>query len=238
MLEFKILKNSKSDIMIIGCCMLCYILGFILLISLDGYAPREITISQLQYSIYTVYTQFGFFIFPILPMSLISTDYKEKNITFYKTLGYTPQKYLFNKFLSISSYITVCNLLLSILLSVIYMNFSTFLLFFMKLQNVSIFITMISLALSYLFVKFIKSFCISFALWIAGIVIFTMNPNIYFFAFYDATLQKHIDFQKVLKSNMLFDSSIIYEVLYNGIVFGIVILLTIVFKKRWSKNGV
>ncbi|MDK2802860.1 MAG: hypothetical protein KFW09_05760 [Oscillospiraceae bacterium] len=238
MLEFKILKNSKNGIMLIGSSILCFILGFILLVSLDGYSPSEISIYQLQYSIYTVYTQFGFFIFTIIPMTLVSNDYKEKNIIFYKTLNYSSLQYVLNKIVSIGLYITIGNFLLSLIISTIYISFNNFFIFFMKIQNISIFIIIISVSLAYLLSNFIKSFCSCFALWIVGIVLSTISEKFFLFAFYDATLQRHLNLQNILESNVLFDLSILSEILYNGVVFCIVLFLAIIFKKRWMKNGI
>lgn len=59
-LEIKMLRNTKDGLMIILSSILGLILGFLLLVSLDGYKPYEISLNLFEYSVYTVYTQFGF----------------------------------------------------------------------------------------------------------------------------------------------------------------------------------
>lgn len=240
MLEIKMLKNTYHGAIIVFNSILCSLLGFLLLVSLDGYAPTEITISQLQYSIYTVYTQFGIFVFSIIPIFLISNDYKEKNIFFYKTLNYSPIKYMINKIISIMLYTSVGNIIVTFAISMIYMNSNAFLLFFIKIQNVCFYIVVLASLLSYLFSNFIKSFCICFALWIFGIVLSTINSNLYWFSYYDAVLLKHELFADVLDNKIKLD---LYDLVTSEFMFNMVILittlfLTIIFRKRWRKYGI
>lgn len=51
------------------------------------------TIAELYNSIYTVYTEFGMLIFPVLILSTFTSDYKNKNVLFYKLMGYNWLKY-------------------------------------------------------------------------------------------------------------------------------------------------
>lgn len=238
MLEIKMLKNSKNGLIIIFSSILAFVLGLLLLVSLDGYKLEEISVSMLQYSVYTVYTQFGFFIFPIIPMYIICNEYSDKNIIFYQEIGYTPLKFVINKIISIALFVTIGNILVSLMIALMYTNFNTILMFFVKIQNISIYIIMVSIMISYLTGNFIKSFCINFGFWILGIILSTLNKSLSIFAFYDATLVRHNVFERILENNKLFDISLIYEIIYNILVFIIISLIVIIFKKRWVKNGI
>jgi putative peptide transport system permease protein len=237
-LELQRMKNNFLHMYIIILCLLCGILGVFLLISLDKYTVNEIPQGLLQYSIYTVYTQFGYFIFPIFSMSLISTDYREKNITFYKVLGYNPHSYFLCKACAILLFITVGNAITSIIVSLAYGNFSNIFLFALKLENISIFISLISLFYAYLFKKIIVSYCVNFAIWVGSIVISTMNGFFEYLCFYDATWKRHRNMEQVFKSNVFMHSSVFIEIFYNVIALLIILLIICIFRKMWTKNGI
>lgn len=74
---------------------ICFWLGYILLASLDKITNP--TIAELYNSIYTVYTEFGMLIFPVLIIQTFSRDYKNKNILFYKVMGYNWFQYFIEK---------------------------------------------------------------------------------------------------------------------------------------------
>lgn len=238
MIELKRIKNNHIGIYSILACILSGVLGFFLLISLDGYKFEEISLGLLQYSVYTVYTQFGFFIFPVLAIYSITIDYKEKNIAFYKNLGFNEQSYFLCKACTLLIFITVGNIFTSMIISIIYGDFSNVLLFLLKLENVSVFITILSLLYAYLFKNMMVSYCVNFALWVTSIVVYSIHDFFKIFCFYDASLEKHSDFQEVLESRVFMHTSVISEVLYNIITLIIILFIIYAFRKRWSENGI
>jgi len=66
MIEFIRMKNNKTGFFAIMSIVLCFVLGLFLLVTLDGYKLSEISLSTLQYSVYTVFSEFGFFILPVI----------------------------------------------------------------------------------------------------------------------------------------------------------------------------
>lgn len=76
---------------------ICFFLGYFLLASLDKITHPSV--QELYNSIYTVYTEFGMLIFPVLILQTFSSDYKNKNILFYKLLGYNWLRYFSGKLL-------------------------------------------------------------------------------------------------------------------------------------------
>lgn len=231
-------RNNHVGIYMIFACILCGVLGFFLLVSLDGYAFREVTRGVLQYSIYTVYTQFGFFIFPVLAIYLITLDYKEKNVVFYRLIGLNGCTYFLYKAITLLIYVTVGNILTSIIVSIIYKDFSNVILFFMKLENVSVFIIIISLMYAYLFKNMMSAYCVNFALWVASIVLYSVGDFFKYLCFYDASLERHTSFQKILEKGVFMHGSVMDEMIYNIVIFIMVLFVVFISKKRWIKNGI
>lgn len=120
----------------------------------------------------------------------------------------------------------------------LYRNFSDFILFFLKLENVSVFITFISLLYAFVFKNLMISYCVNFAIWVTGIVLYSINDSFKIFCFYDASLEKHSAFQDVLEAGAIMHSSVITEILYNAVVFLIGMVIVTIFRKRWMKNGI
>lgn len=83
-MEFK--KNIKNRYFLfyLLTVVICFLLGYVLLLSLDKIAHPSI--GELYISVYTVFTQLGMLIFPVLVIQTFSTDYKGKNILFYKLI--------------------------------------------------------------------------------------------------------------------------------------------------------
>lgn len=238
MIELYRIKNNHIGLIFIAVCILMGILGLILLVSLDGYSFDEISMGLLQYSIYTVYTQFGFFVLPVFSIYPISIDYKEKNIAFYKLLKYNEHLYFLQKLAVLLIFSVFGNLIVSLFVSAIYRNFSNFILFFLKIENVSAFIMLISLLYAFVFKNIMLSYCVNFAIWVMGIVLNSINNSLKIFCFYDATLEKHSLFQDVLESEAIMHSSVISEILYNVVVFLLGLIVVTLLRKRWTKNGI
>ena len=93
----EIRKNIKNHFFLfyLLTVAICFVLGYVLLVSLDKISNP--TISELYVSIYTVITQFGMLIFPVLIIQSFVSDYKNKNILFYKLMGYNWLRYFFDK---------------------------------------------------------------------------------------------------------------------------------------------
>ena len=93
----EIRKNIKNHFFLfyLLTVAICFVLGYVLLVSLDKISNP--TISELYVSIYTVITQFGMLIFPVLIIQSFVSDYKNKNILFYKLMGYNWLRYFLTK---------------------------------------------------------------------------------------------------------------------------------------------
>ena len=94
-MEFR--KNVKNRYFIyyLATVIICFVLGYVLLVSLDKISNPSL--EELFISIYTVFTQFGMLIFSVLTIQTFATDYKEKNILFYKLMGITGLDFFLKK---------------------------------------------------------------------------------------------------------------------------------------------
>lgn len=238
MIELKRIKNNYIGLYSILTCILSGILGLFLLISLDGYKFQEVSLGLLQYSIYTVYTQFGFFIFPVLAIYSITIDYKEKNIAFYRALGFEGYSYFLYKAGTLLIFITIGNIATALISSCVYGDFSNMLFFLIKLENVSVYITLSSMLYAYIFKNMMVAYCFNFAFWVMSIVLYSMIDLFKIFCFYDASLERHSSIQIVFESKKFMHVSVVNEIFYNIIALVLIIFIVYVFKKRWEENGV
>ncbi len=240
MIEFTMLKNSKIGLTIIGCCLACLVFAFVMLVGMDGYAPSEVSIDMLQYSVYTVYTQLGFLLFSAMSIYVITSDYKEKTIVFYKKMNYTAVTYILRKLLSITLFFVVGTFLVVAVNAIYYMSFDNALLLFLKMVNVTICYLEISILFAYFVGHFIKAFAGGFFFWICSMIVVSINPHGFprFFAYYDALLERHESFEIILANRAGGDVSLLYELSYNMIIGLGIVALVAVFRKRWVQYGV
>lgn len=78
------------------------------------------SVQELYNSIYTVYTEFGMLIFPVLILQTFSGDYKNKNILFYKLMGYNWLRYFLEKLLINFLFISIPTIIGLIIVSTIW----------------------------------------------------------------------------------------------------------------------
>ena len=69
-MEIKRTINNKVFLFCISTVMLAFILGYILLVSIDKI--EDVTLNQFFFSVYTVFTQFGMLFFSIIIIYSIS----------------------------------------------------------------------------------------------------------------------------------------------------------------------
>lgn len=217
---------------------LCFILGYILLVSIDKIRPQDLTLEMLFKSVYTVFTQFGVLIFPIIVIYTFNSDYKEKNILFYELLNINQIQYFISKLLILIFWFSIHICILNLLVCILYRNFSKFLLMFYFFESVAIFYILIASLLAFLFSNFVAVFCLNLSLWVISIVVSTAIPQLSFVAYYDASNSLYSNLQKYLDTNNSSYLSIYDNLLYNTLVFIVVITIVYILKRRWKKNGI
>lgn len=237
-IEIRRLLNSKYMFIILGLVSLCYVLGYILLVTIDHVTVN--TIEQLFESTYTVFTQFGMLIFSPLVISLFSNDYKEKNILFYQSAGWSAAKYYICKLAVLLAGFTTAIIAVTVVVAAIFRNFSILhvMLSYYWFTTVC-FIIEISLW-AFLFKNFIIAFFVNFLLWITLTVVSAIGGVFQYAAYYDASAPLYNNLMLFLDGKPC--ESVMGLCLRSGIydlcIFAIVYVLICIFRKWWKKNGI
>ena len=120
-----ILKKSLRSRYPLVCCatvFICFALGYILLVGIDQIAHP--TVEEFYFSTYTVFTQFGPIIFSVIVLHFFISDYSGKNILFYKLIGYKALNYHLEKQGILVFWLLVPTLVMSLLISLAYGDYS------------------------------------------------------------------------------------------------------------------
>ena len=236
MLEFKRSINNRSFIFCFLTVLISFILGYILLISIDKI--EVVTLKQLYFSVYTVFTQFGIMIFSIVILYSINLDYKEKNILFYQAIGINAKKYFLNKLSVMLLWFSCAIFIAMFTVCSIYKDFSDFLVMLIYFENVIIYTLLISSLLGYIFKNILVAFGMNLFIWLGSIIIYTIFPNCKYIAYFDASNILYLNFEKYIDSGRLEYLQIWESFLYNILLFIFVLSLVCIFSKRWIKNGI
>ncbi|SES98303.1 hypothetical protein [[Clostridium] polysaccharolyticum] len=231
-------KNVKNRFLLF--CLItvavCFVLGYILLASLDKITHPAI--EELFNSIFTVYTEFGMLIFPVLTIQMFSNDYKNKNILFYKLLGYGWLQFFVSKavvsllFLGAATYIGI------LAVSIIYGKFSYMGIMMFYFTGVLIYQVFLTSLWGFLFKNIIAAYVVNFAYWLFTIVASTATDKLDWFAYYDASNKVYQNFMEYLKCNDRSYLQISGSLIYSAGLIASVLVIVFVFRKRWGRNGI
>lgn len=238
LIEFKRSIINKNYLYSLITIALCFVLGFILLVSIDKIKINDITLNVLFQSVYTVFTQFGMLILPIIVIYSFNIDYKEKNILFYQLLDINEITYFLTKVGVLIFWFSLYIFVFNALTCIIYKDFSKFMIMFAYYENVVIFYVLIVSCIAFLFNNLISSFCLNLFLWISSIVASTVSEGLGFLAYYDASSKLYQNLLLYLETNNTSYLSIFNSFTYNLLTFILVTSLIYIFKKRWKKNGI
>ena len=219
--------------------ILSVVLGYILLVTIDKL--QTVTFQDMFESVYTVYTQFGTLLFSALIIMQFYIDYKEKNIAFYKTLGFSEYRYFLAKVGMILLATIVGSFLASAIICLPYGKLNLLPIVFLKIESVMIYYTLIISTISFIFSNFLVAFFTNVFLWIMGIVISAGSSFMQYFAYYDAStadyqyLMSYLD-GKVNMSELL--QHIAGNYIYDLAILVICIIVIWLSHGRWVKNGI
>lgn len=215
------------------------LLGLILPITIDNIAISSLSYDLAVESVYTVYTQFGIFIFSPIIINFISDDYKEKTIYFYHKLGYSPLSYYLTKVISLVILLIITTLSSSLLLSLIFANYSILLAVFLKLLAVSSLFAILSSLFAFIFNSFVKAFIANFIFWLIGNLLSAGGGFLEFFSYYDAANTNYKNFIDFLSDKGINIFSLLAkDYLYDFFILIISLILVFAFRKVWKKNGI
>lgn len=238
-LELKRAVRNKFYILFSLVNILNVILGYILLVTIDK--VQDVTFQDMFESVYTVYTQFGTLLFSALIIMQFYIDYKEKNIFFYKSLGFSELKYFLSKINMIFVATLIGSIISSSIICIPYTKFELLPLVFLKIESVMIYYTIVISTLGFVFSNFLLAFFVNIFLWIMGIVVSAISPIMEYFAYYDASTS---DFQ-YLMSYLDGKLSIIElmqhiggNYLYDFVILLVCLIIVRCLHRRWIKNGI
>lgn len=235
-MESKRSINNKSYLFCFTTIILCFALGYILLVSMDKI--ENVNLKQLFFSAYTVFTQFGMMIFPIVIIHSINKDYKEKNILFYQTIGIEAPQYFLRKLGVMILWFTSAIILVITIICLLYGDFSEYYIMLIYFENAIIYIILISSCLAFVFNNILFTFCMNLLIWITSIILLTIFPKLYFIAYFDASNILYINLGKYLETSNMGYLSILQSCLYNFVLFLFVFCFVCLMRKKWIKNGV
>ena len=163
-MEFK--KNIKNRYFLfyLLTVVICFLLGYVLLLSLDKIAHPSI--GELYISVYTVFTQLGMLIFPVLVIQTFSTDYKGKNILFYKLMGYNWNRYFLAKVGTIIFWFSLITIAGIVTISSIYGDFSYTLATIFYFECALLYEVLLASMWGFLFKSVIGAYVINFSFWL------------------------------------------------------------------------
>lgn len=174
----EIRKNIKNHFFLfyLLTVAICFVLGYVLLVSLDKISNP--TISELYVSIYTVITQFGMLIFPVLIIQSFVSDYKNKNILFYKLMGYNWLRYFLTKIAVILAWMSIIVFGGVIGISIVYQDFSYTLATLFYFESAIIYEILLASMWGFLFKSVIGAYVVNFAFWLFSMVASIANPSL------------------------------------------------------------
>ena len=231
----KNLRNNNIFYYIIV-VMVCFLLGYFLLASLDKIINP--TIEQLYISIYTVYTQFGMIIFPVFILQTFSNDYKNKNILFYQLVGYNWLKYFLAKVVLNYFLISLPSIVGLGIIAAWYKDFTNLWVIVFYFESVICFQVLLECMWGFLFKNMIIGYVVNFTYWLFSIIFATASKYLENFARYDAANTVYKNLSEYLVTHDKKYLSISGNCIYTFGMFGIVLLVVFIGKGRWKKNGV
>lgn len=228
--------NNKNYLFCFITVISCFVFGYILPISIDH--VNALTLYDYFNSVYTVITQFGPLVFSLVIIYVINTDYKEKNILFYSSIGYSPIKHFIFKLIPVCLNLSFTLLVTTGVSCIIYKDFSNYLMMFSYYECALLSEVLTASVFAFLFKNILMAFCLNLVIWIGQIILSTSSKVFSILAYYDASNHLYDDLQKYLSSGNKNFVHITQSLIYDFVLFIIVIIIIILFRKRWIKNGV
>jgi hypothetical protein len=239
-LEFKRFLHSAYALVAFGLTVLFYAGGYG---AQAVYYTDGVSLLQCYQGAYTFYGQFGPLVLGAFAMHYITSDYANKNILFYRRLGFSSLTYYLTKTLTLIAFFAVANAVVSLAVCAAYGDFSPWLV--MLLQTTALLITYFSLfcAVAIAIGKFVASYFAYLVWWL--VVSTTINYGLawtQWLQYFDANA--HLN--QAMLANMANASTFASEQMgllggamaYAAAVFAIGALFSLVVKKRWLQNGI
>ncbi|MDR2044966.1 MAG: hypothetical protein LBQ15_11545 [Clostridium sp.] len=216
--------------------LICFVLGYVLLVSIDQI--EHPSGKELYFSIYTVYTQFGMLMFSVLMIYAISSDYREKNILFYKLMEYQWLRYYLTKWGVVFLALSLPTMVGTVAVGMIYGDFSDTFVMLAHFEFVLLYELLLTAFWGFLFPSLMVAFLANLCFWLVSIVLSTGVRSLHVLAYYDASNPVFLNLWEYLRTGNKEYLAIGNHVLYSAVLFGLIVGLVFLFRKRWEKNGI
>ncbi|HDT6207177.1 TPA: peptide ABC transporter permease [Staphylococcus aureus] len=241
-LEFKKSISNKIIYTLGVLFIFLFLLGYFLPIGIDK--VKSLSYSQFFFSSYTVATQLGFLLFSFVIAYFINKEYSNKNILFYKLIGDNIFTFFYKK-VAVLFFECLVFIILSItIISIIYSDFSHYLLliilFSLVILQYILVVGTISMVSPNILISLGISLGISIVYWIGSVILVAINKNIFgIVAPFEASNTMYRAVEKILNNESTFmcPTEIINTVSFFVLLFIVNTIVLLLSRKRWLKIG-
>ena len=233
-LEFKKSISNKIIYTLGVLFIFLFLLGYFLPIGIDK--VKSLSYSQFFFSSYTVATQLGFLLFSFVIAYFINKEYSNKNILFYKLIGDNIFTFFYKK-VAVLFFECLVFIILSItIISIIYSDFSHYLLLIILFSLVILQYILVVGTISMVSPNILISLGIS----IGSVILVAINKNIFgIVAPFEASNTMYRAVEKILNNESTFmcPTEIINTVSFFVLLFIVNTIVLLLSRKRWLKIG-
>lgn len=237
-LEFKKSISNKILLTLGILFIFLFLLGYFLPVGIDK--AKHLSYSQYFFSAYTVATEFGFLLFSFIIAYFINKEYSNKNTLFYKLIGENIFSFFYKKVLVLFVECFIFTFLGITIISLIFSNFSHYLLLLILFSLVILQYILIVGTISLISPNVLVSIGISIIYWIGSIILVAINKNVFgVIAPFEASNSMYMSIEKILnnKMNMINSHDMWTIILFFVIIFIVNFIILISSKNRWLKLG-
>ena len=237
-LEFR--KSLSNKIILILGVLFCFLflLGYFLPIGIDK--VKHLSYSEYFFSAYTVATEFGFLLFSFVISYFINKEYSNKNILFYKLIDENIFSFFYKK---VAVLFFECFLFIVLgltLISILFSNFSHYLLLLILFSLVILQYILIIETISIISPNVLISIGLSIVYWIASIILVAIDKSKFgLIAPFEASNSMYMYIEDILnnKISVIPSHDILTTLIFFILLFIINFVILLLSKKRWLKLG-
>ncbi|EHR85650.1 peptide ABC transporter permease [Staphylococcus epidermidis] len=237
-LEFKKSISNKILLTLGVLFIFLFLLGYFLPVGIDK--AKNLSYSQYFFSAYTVATEFGFLLFSFIIAYFINKEYSNKNTLFYKLIGENVFSFFYKKVTVLFLECFVFIFLGITIISLIFSNYSHYLLLLILFSLVILQYILIVGTISIISPNILVSIGISIIYWIGSIILVAINKSIFgIIAPFEASNSMYKSIEKILnnKTNIITSHDMWTIFLFFVIILFINFIILIFAKKRWLRLG-
>lgn len=237
-LEFKKSISNKILLTLGVLFIFLFLLGYFLPVGIDK--AKNLSYSQYFFSAYTVATEFGFLLFSFIIAYFINKEYSNKNTLFYKLIGENVFSFFYKKVTVLFLECFVFIFLGITIISLIFSNYSHYLLLLILFSLVILQYILIVGTISIISPNILVSIGISIIYWIGSIILVAINKSIFgIIAPFEASNSMYKSIEKILnnKTNIITSHDMWTIFLFFVIILFINFIILILAKKRWLRLG-